>query len=378
MRSYQLIETSAELTELIDFLQSAEVIGVDTEADSLYSYFDKVCLFQFTALGRDFIVDPLLCETIVELAPVFADPNREVVFHAAEYDVLCLRRDYGFEFHGLFDTMTAALLLGYERIGLADLLREHFGVELDKRFQRAQWSQRPLPIPMLDYARLDTHYLAELRELLCEQLEAAGRLDWAREEFNIIARKEWPPRDFDPEGFWRIKGAGRLNARAQAVLRELYIYRDERARALDRPPFKVLGNQALLAIANTRPRTSKKLGTIGGVSSLIVRRMGDDLLAAVERGRAAKAPVRPRGNGSGLGFDPAVRTRLSALKSWRKKAADPFQIQPHILIPNSVLEQVARRGSVDLEQLSEMPDMRQWMLEVSGDALVEAAAKAAS
>ena len=254
MPPYDLIETTEGVGQLAETLSEAEVIAVDTEADSLYSYFDKVCLFQFSAEGRDYIVDPLSCDGIGQLAPIFSSANHEVIFHAAEYDVLCLKRDYSFEFSKLFDTMTASLLLGYERIGLSDLLQQHFDVELDKRFQRAHWSQRPLPEPMLEYARLDTHYLCELRDILIGELEQAGRLAWAKEEFALIAQKEWPARRFDPDDFRRIKGAGRLSPREQAVLKELFTLREERARALDRPPFKVLGNLTLIDIAHATRR----------------------------------------------------------------------------------------------------------------------------
>jgi ribonuclease D len=378
MRPYEFIDTAAGLDRLLDFLHSCDLIAVDTEADSLHVYFDKVCLFQFTAGDRDFIVDPLRCKGIEKLGEIFADPGKEKVFHAAEYDVLCLRRDYGFEFRSLFDTMSASLLLGYERIGLADLLLHHFGVELDKRFQRAHWAQRPLSEPMLEYARLDTHYLLDLRRIMKAELEAAGRLGWAHEEFDLIADRAWPKREFDPDGFWRIKGAGRLKGRALGILRQLYLLRDARARDLDRPPFKVLGNQTLLAIAETAPRNEAELSRVGGVSTLVARRMGSELLEAVRTGNQEEPPRRPRPSSNGQPYDPNLKARVKKLKEWRKSTAEPYGFQPHVLIPNAVIDGVAQECPVTLAQLAAMPEMRRWMLLEVGEALVTASKQFAS
>ncbi|MAE70475.1 MAG: hypothetical protein CME06_08415 [Gemmatimonadetes bacterium] len=378
MPSYDLIETNEGVGQLAETLSKAEIVGVDTEADSLYSYFDKVCLFQFSAAGRDYIVDPLGCDGIGQLAPIFSSPDHETVFHAAEYDVLCLKRDYDFVFDRLFDTMTASLLLGYEKIGLSDLLQQHFDVELDKRFQRAHWSQRPLPEPMLEYARLDTHYLCELRDRLIGELEQAGRLSWAKEEFALIAQKEWPARSFDPDDFRRIKGAGRLSPREQAVLKELFTLRDQRARSLDRPPFKVLGNLTLIDLAQARPRNEKTLLRVRGVSSYVVRRLGESLLAAIARGEAAEPPERPRSKRSGTKYDPTLKTRVKSLKQWRKKQAEPYGIQPHVLIPNAVLDHVAGHGPVTPDELREVDEMRSWSFAEVGCELAEFSKKMAS
>ncbi len=378
MPPYELIETTEDVPRLVEILSESSIVGVDTEADSLHSYFDKVCLFQFSTGGRDYILDPLGCDGLQQLAPIFAAPVPEVVFHAAEYDVLCLKRDYQFRFSALFDTMTAALLLGYERIGLRDLLLQHFGVELDKRFQRAQWAQRPLPEPMLEYARLDTHYLCELRELLSEELVRAGRLSWAQEEFRRIAAREWPERSFDPDDFRRIKGAGRLNPRQQAVLRELFVLRDQRARELDRPPFKVLGNQTLLLLSEAQPRGESALLRVHGVSPYVARRMGKELLAAVGRGLSADPPEKPKSSRRFNPYDPEIKQRLKGLKGWREKAAGPYGIQPHVLVPNAVLEQIATRGPLSPEQLAGLEEMRAWAFAEVGRELAAFSAEIAA
>lgn len=375
MRPFKFIDTEAGFKELVKLLEGSPVIGVDTESDSLYSYFDKVCLFQFTADDQDLILDPLAFdspEVLAPLGPIFANPKQTKIFHAAEYDILCLKRDFDFEFAGLFDTMIAAQLLGYERIGLADLLRGHFEVELDKRFQRAQWSKRPLDAPMLEYARLDTYYLADLMAILNRELAAKGRTDWAVEECEFLTARRWPNRNFDPDDFRRIKGAARLAPKAQAILKELYVARDERARELDRPAFKVVANHTLLSIAKDEPRDETQLGSIQGVSNLVVRRCGDLLLSAVERGRVAdppKAPPRhPRRN-----HDPQAKIRAKRLKEWRKTAAEPYAIQPHILLPNVVLGQLTERRPIDIDTLAQTEGMRRWMLQEVGALLVQVA-----
>jgi ribonuclease D len=221
---------------MLGVLIPASRIAIDIEADSLYHYFEKVCLIQISSDSETFILDPLAIRDLSALGPIMADPGVEKVFHAANYDLYCLRRDYGFHFKYIFDTHVAAQLAGFEHLGLDALLEKLLAVTHSKRRQRDDWSRRPLEPEQLEYAAMDTHHLLHIRDLLEKQLGDKGRMYWAREEFDLIAETEASEREFDPEGFRRIKGSRDLPWQQLAVLRALYLLRDRYARELDAPP----------------------------------------------------------------------------------------------------------------------------------------------
>ncbi len=270
----------AGLAALVDVLRSEPVIALDTESNSFHVYRERVCLLQLSTRSGDFVVDPLAVSP-APLAEVLCD-GRETVLHGADYDVRCLRREYGWRLPRLFDTMAAARRLGRAGLGLAALVEAQFGVRLSKTFQRADWGRRPLTREELTYAALDTHYLLPLYDALTSELGARGALDEARREFERIASVEPRERVFDPEAWRRLKGARDLDAPGRAVLRALWNAREEQARALDRPPFKVLAEQAMLELARRRPVGDEALGRIPGVTASVLRRMGPALRAALD------------------------------------------------------------------------------------------------
>jgi len=287
------VDTSAALRRMLRRLQDSPLVAVDTESDSLYVYFEKVCLLQLSIPDVDYLVDPLRVD-IAPLGVLFASPDHEKVFHAANYDILCLKRDYGFIFVNIFDTMLAARILGWKRYGLAAILQERFGVRVDKRLQRYNWGVRPLPAAALEYARLDTHYLLPLRELLIRELQAYGKLAEAQRAFAREACADPVVRGFDAEGFWRIPGVWQLDPVGQAVLRELYILRDNLAREVDWPPFKVIPNATMIQLAVTRPCTRRDLELVKGLSQHIRKRFAGKLLDAIARGGCAPVPSPSR------------------------------------------------------------------------------------
>src|ERR1700712_3897883 len=183
-----LVADADSLARLVAALARCPFVAVDTESNSLHAYRERVCLIQFSTPDADFIVDPIRLPDLQPLAPLFANPEQQKIFHAAEYDLLCLRRDYGFAFANIFDTMSAARALGWPQVGLAAILGTHFGVTMNKKFQRADWKRRPLTPEQLDYARLDTHYLLALRDQQFEALTASGHWPEAQEEFDRLAR----------------------------------------------------------------------------------------------------------------------------------------------------------------------------------------------
>ncbi|MBC7251974.1 MAG: ribonuclease D [Anaerolineae bacterium] len=355
-----LVDTPQALARTVARLQAEPAVAVDTESNSFYVYHEQVCLIQFSIPGQDFLVDPLALPDLSPLGPLFADPGIEKVFHAAEYDVMCLKRDFGFQFANLFDTMIAARILGWKRYGLGSILEERFGVRQDKRLQRANWGQRPLTPEQLRYAVLDTHYLLPLRDILRAELQARRREREAREAFAALPALEWNRHEFDPENFWSIKGARDLSPTGQAVLRELYIYRDEQARARNVPPFKVVSNAVLIRLSERRPATIRELRRVKGISQVIIKRYGRGLLEAIRRGRNAPPPQPPERPPRPQN---AVLERYEALRRWRKRRAAARGVEPDVLISNDALFELAKRPPRDLKDLTEMNLLGPWQLE---------------
>jgi ribonuclease D len=353
-----LVNTPDALDEMLYRLWAASAVAVDTESNSLYAYTERVCLIQFSVPGEDYLVDPLALDDLSALGAVFVDDEIIKVFHAAEYDVMALRRDYRFTFASLFDTMIASRIVGWERYGLAALLEEHFGIETDKRMQRTDWGRRPLTEDQIEYARLDTCFLLQLRDKLLVELEEQGRVEEARGAFERVAASEWSKKDFDPDDFWRVKGARDLDEQGLAILRELYVYRDQRARELDRPPFKVLGDRVLVALSQQTPRSFAELGRIKGMPRRLPSRERRVLLDVIEHGLRAPTPTRPPRSGGR--YDEEVEDRYQALREWRKRRAEARGVEPDVILSNHILRVLADQAPTSPEQLDAMDVLNRW------------------
>lgn len=367
------VATPAVLTRMVADISRGPAVAVDTESDSLYSYFEKVCLLQISTRDTDYVVDPLVLSDLAPLAPFFADAGIEKVFHASEYDILCLKRDYGFTFANLFDTMIAARVLGWKNVGLGNILQERFGIALNKKMQRADWGHRPLTAEQIAYAREDTHYLLALRQIQLAELEQRGRLDEAREEFERLTRVEPAVRHFDPEAYWNMDGARDLVPAELGILRELFKYRDAQARKEDRPPFKIMSDSTLLSIAKANPRSLHDLNGTGGVSSYAVQRYGPAILRAAEHGRAAPqtVPPRPRARHE-MALDNSARSRLGRLKEWRKQRAEGRGVAPDVIVSNDVLFAAARKNPRTVEALIEVSEIGRWKAREYGEEMLAA------
>jgi len=369
------ITTSPELRELIARLRDEPAMAVDTESNSLYVYFERVCLLQISVPGADYLVDPLAPLDLTPLGTLFADPSHEKVFHAAEYDVICLRRDFGWSFANLFDTMLAARILGWPRYGLGDILEERFGISQNKRFQRANWGIRPLSDEQIHYAALDTHFLLDLWAQQLAELRARGREAEARESFVAVAQSQRDKSAFDPEGFWRVKGSMDLDPKGRAVLKALYQFRDEEARRQNRPPFKVLSDQILVQLSRVRPTSRQELATIRGLQPWQRHRYGEGLLAAVQQGLQSLIPQPPRSTGRPAN---AVLDRLRALRGWRKEQAAQRGVEPDVILSNDVLSALAHQPPRSLAELSEMGLLGPWRLEAYGAEIIAVLKKVSS
>ncbi len=333
-----LVADAAALEQLVATLVREPAIGVDTESNSLFAYRERVCLIQFSTPTEDFILDPLAFDDLNSLAPLFADPRQQKIFHASEYDVICLKRDYNFQFSNMFDTMVAARTLGWPQLGLAAILETHYGLRMNKRFQRADWGLRPLTPELLDYARLDTRFLVRLRDILMAELAAKGRLLEAQEEFARLERVAGAGNGVNPNAFWRINGARDLPPAQAGVLRELHEYRERQAERADRPPFKVMSDQTLLAIAHSGPNSLGDLERLPGMTAQQIRRHGANLLKAVRRGLGGP-PARP----PHFEREPdSVRERYELLHQWRKRKAQARGVESDVIISRDALWELAR------------------------------------
>jgi ribonuclease D len=368
----QLVQTQVDLDRLLAGLGREPLLAVDTEAASFHRYRDRVYLLQLSSRDVTAVVDPLA----VDLAPfgaMLADPAVEVVFHDADYDLRLLDREFGFRATQLFDTRVAAQLLNEPGVGLAALLEKYLGVKLDKRFQRADWSARPLSAGMLEYAAADTRNLLELRDILRNRLIELGRLAWAEEEFLLLEGVRWAGADESEPAYLRMKGAKALRGRALAVLREVFAWRDSVAKKADKAAFRIINNEPMLAIAQNPPTDLAGLRAIPGVGHDLVERRGSDLLAAVQRAlaiperdlpRIDRPPRRPA--------DPAFDARVERLKAARNREAARLDLAPGVLCPNGTLESLARAQPANREDLTRVPGLRRWQTLEIGEALLAA------
>ena len=361
-----LITRPDSLNQMANQLENEPILAVDTESNSLYAYKEQVCLIQFSTPQDDFLVDPLVLDDLTPLGNLFSDPKIEKIFHAAEYDLITLKRDYKFKFENLFDTMIAARILGWEQIGLGSILRAEFDVELDKRYQRANWGKRPIPPEMVDYARLDTHYLIPLRFRLKNELLSQKRWPIAQEDFARLRYVNGRDPGDRPEPCWRVRGAYDLNAQQAAVLLELCVYRMGVAESINRPLFKVISDQTLLAISEVCPRSERELRTVPKLSQKQYQRHRDGLLHAVQLGLQAD-PVYPPRNPKP---DEAYLARLEALRTWRKVTGKKNDVKSDVVLPRDVMFAIAARDPGTLQELGEVMVQLPWRLEQYGEQIL--------
>jgi ribonuclease D len=360
------LDTPQAVDAFLGSIANARQIALDTEGASFHRFVDRIYLLQLSTREHTAVIDPLPIGTPAGLGRLLEDRKVEVVFHDADYDLRLLRQDYGWKVTNVFDTRIAAQLAGIRAFGLAALLEKYFGVKLDKKHQRADWSMRPLTEGMLAYAAQDTIHLLGLRDRLEGELKKLGRLEWAKEEFARLEAVQWEAED-DATTFLRVKGARDLSRRELALLRELVPWRDALARSLDRSTFRVVGNDVLLEVARQAPRTRDALAAIKGMPRGIVDRNGDEILELVRRGLAvpdAELPRFPRA--PRWERDPDFDDRVARLKSVRDEAAQRLELDPGVLCSRERLEAVARRRPASREELDAMTELRRWQVEVLG------------
>jgi ribonuclease D len=342
------IDHKDSFSAMLRDLQECQILAVDTESNSLFAYQEQVCLIQFSTETVDYLLDPLALRDLSPLGEIFNNPQIEKVFHAAEYDLICLKRDYGFSFSNLFDTMLACRILGRENLGLASILREEYEFEVNKRFQRADWGMRPLKPEMLEYARLDTHFLIDLRHRLKADLIAKERWPLALEDFERLCSVSAQATADDQDKCWKVLGNNKLTSQQLAVLQALCEYREQRAKFANLPVFKVLNDATLLAIAKALPEDLQAMLAVPELSPKIIQRHGAHLVKVVKNGmlqkpyRQAVRHKRP---------DNGYMLRVEALRNWRKKTAAHIGVASDVVLPRDVLYAIVNAGPDDLKGL---------------------------
>ncbi|MGA7827317.1 MAG: HRDC domain-containing protein [Geobacteraceae bacterium] len=368
----KMIESREALQRLVEKLAGETVLAWDLEADSLHHYREKVCLIQIATSSEVFLVDPLAVTELSPLASLLENPTIRKVFHGADYDIRSLHRDFSLSVHNLFDTMIACQLLGEKEVGLAAVLKKRFGAELDKRYQKADWSRRPLDAGMITYAAADTLFLVDLYRQLEKELADRGRLSWVEEECLLLSEVRAADRNGEPL-FQRFKGASRMDRRTLAVLEELLQFRDEKARLSDRPPFKILSNETMRELAEKKPSSLQDMSGVPGLPSRSVERYGRDILKAVAHGCSIPENQLPIMTRSVRPERDAEReNRLKRLKRWREGKALALGIDAGILVNNALLEGLAREVPQSLNELDAFPVLRRWQKEELGEELLSA------
>lgn len=365
-----MIQTDAELADAVAAMKGASEIAVDLEADSMFHYREKVCLIQMATDDHNIVIDPLDVNDLSPLRPLFAKRSVRKVFHGADYDVRSLYRDFGIEIHNLFDTQLAAMFLGMRETGLDAVLQHRFGVHLDKKYQKKDWSCRPLPPEMVDYAAQDAVHLLPLARVMEAELAEKGRTEWVREECRLLSRVRPALGDAGPL-FLRVKGAGRLDRRGLAVLENLLALRHRIAEKKDRPLFKVFGNRSLLKIAAERPQTIQALEKSDALSRRQMQMHGDAILRCITDVQALAAnhlPIYPRQRHPPV--PASVAPRIQALREWRDGEAEKLELDPALLFNKATLGAIALERPLTLKALTAVEGVKEWQKKAFGRPII--------
>lgn len=363
-----IVETGEDLAEAVEWFSHCSEISVDTESDSLFVYYEKVCLIQFTAEGRSYIIDPLVTGDLSPLAPIFSSSEITKIFHAAEYDLMCLKRDYGFNFANLFDTMIAARILSKKEFGLGALIENEFDIHMEKKFQKANWGLRPLSDEMLLYATSDTRFLGMLKDKLEKELKERGLLELAHEDF--IRLCETPAGSSEPISinWWKAAGNHELTFYQTAVLQNLCEMREAAAMKRDLPPFKIVQNEVLLEIALNTPENESKLRKIKGIPASFLRRYSKQILSIVQHSKSTHTiprPVSPPRPCNG------ILSRKERLKAWRKNQGLSMDVPSDVILPKDILERIALDAPQTPSELQTIMTACPWRYQHFGEEILQ-------
>jgi ribonuclease D len=366
----QVIDTAADLEEIVRSLEKEKAVAVDLEADSMYHYKEKVCLIQIATEKASFVVDPLAIKDLAPLKPIFSNPDIKKIFHGADYDVRSLYRDFKIRINNLFDTELACRFLGIKETGLQAVLKMFFNVDVDKKYQKKDWSKRPLPKEMMAYASKDVIYLLPLARMLIHKLKIIDRMTWVLEECEDLSKVR-PVLSNEAPLFMKFKGAGRLKSRSLAVLEALLQFRKRVAEKKDRPFFKIIGNESIMKIATARPLTLRRLKNINALSNRQISMYGGDLLKVVAKALKIpenELPVFPSQKPTVL--PNGAPAKIKTLKSWRTSKASALDIDPGMLCNNALITAIAVKNPGDGKSLETVKGIKSWQKQAFGTEII--------
>lgn len=360
------ITSRSELDRFAKRLASQRIIGVDLEADSMYHFREKVCLIQIATRHTTAVIDPLQINNLAVLKPLFKRSDILKVLHGADYDIRSLYRDFKISINNLFDTELACRFLGFRETGLEAVLKKRYNVRLDKRYQRKDWSKRPLPQEMIAYAAKDVRYLIPLQKSLHQELKKKGRLAWVEEECRHLSKVR-PANSNSGPLFVGFKGAGKLGPRGLAVLEELLRMRKTIAQQQDKPLFRIIGNKSLLQLAETRPSNFNKLEKTDILGPKLIDRYGKNVVAAVTRALQIPSKNLPRYPRKVAPMVPAiVAKRVKELRIWRDRTAKRLEVDPAIIGTKALISALAVQKPVTMSSLSKMKELKAWQVSEFG------------
>ncbi|WP_462270459.1 ribonuclease D [Desulfobacter sp.] len=368
---YQFVTTDKDLAQVCRKLESCEIIGVDLEADSMHCFLEKICLIQVAGPNQAWLVDPFLINDFSPFSQILENPEIIKVFHGSDFDVRSLDRELSVEIENLFDTEIACRFLNIKARGLGALLKSFFDIDVDKKYQKVDWSKRPLKDEMIAYSVGDVATLVELHDILRDRLEKIGRLAWAEEEFDLQARVKYESNHLRPL-FKKFKGAGKLDNRSLAVLEHLLEVRLCQAEKKDLPPFKIMSNQSIMTMVQRRPASVEAILKYRALSPKQAGMYGQLCVKAIETALALphrELPAYPRTRMPRK--TPQVLGRIDALKKMREAASRALAMEPGFLINNNMIAAVAADKPSSQDDLLQIPGMRNWQVEALGDRIME-------
>ncbi|HDM75665.1 MAG TPA: hypothetical protein ENG51_04250 [Deltaproteobacteria bacterium] len=283
MKPPVVIDNERKLEKLVNKLKKETLLGVDTESDSYYSYQDRICIIQISTQEEDYIVDNIALKNIEALRTIFENRKIEKIFHDCTNDIAGLKADFGFHCKNIFDTAIAWRMISGEHRGLAFLLEMHFGFYHNKKFQKWDWRRRPLQQEQLEYARIDTHFLIPLRNMLYSELESKGLLQKFKGSVKNLENLEKTPKRFNPNGYWRLKGAQNLDPKSLDVLKALYRYRERTAERLNKAAFRIINGETMIRLARKKPKTLQEIKNLKGLPRHMKKQGAKDLLNIIKK-----------------------------------------------------------------------------------------------
>ena len=368
---HKIIDTFDGLKGLVEMIENEKTIGVDLEADSMYHFQEKVCLIQVASRSINVVIDPLMIQDLSPLKPLFKKMEIQKIFHGADYDVRSLYRDFRITINNLFDTELASRFLGYSETSLESVLKNKFEVTLDKKYQRKDWSKRPLPQDMISYAAKDVRYLLPLAENLSTELENKNRLRWVMEECEYLSKVR-PSTNSTGPLYLHFKGAGKLDPRSLAVLESLLQYRRKIAQKKDMPLFRIFSSRTLLELAEKKPLHLKKLENTEILSPRQISMYGRKVIQTINEAMQItpkNLPVYPRKKSPKVPL--VVAGRVKALKQWRDARAAELAVDPALVCTKSLISTIALQKPQEISDLAAIQEMKKWQRKEFGHEIVQ-------